>query len=176
MLEIRPPEYKFCPFCGNELDEVLMEGRQFKHCEKDNWTYFPHVGQAACGVAVRDGKVLLVKRAREPYKGSWMFPAGFVSFGEHPSETVVRELEEETGYKAKVIKLLDIIQVDDDPRSMGHFGFFYDVSLSGEMILNDKEENLDIDWFDLNDLPEIGWHSHKQILSRLGGVTHIDEK
>lgn len=170
MLEITPPDYKYCPFCGNELRIRLADGKNFKHCQGCNWTYYPHVGAAASGVAVRDGGVLLVKRARDPYKGTWMFPAGFVSFGEHPKDTIIREIEEETGYKAKIIKLLDVEQVDDDPRNIGHFCFFYKVSLKGEMKLADREENTDLGWFDLKKLPVIGWHSHQKIIKGLGGV------
>lgn len=91
--------------------------------------------------------------ARNPHEDTWMFPAGFVSFGEHPKETVVRELQEETGLNAKVVKLIDVIQVDDDPRSLGHFGFFYAVTVTGKIKPTDKEEN-----------------SHQQIIKQLEGV------
>ena len=36
---------------------------------------------------VRDGQVLLARRAKEPYAGWWEVPGGFVELGEHPSET-----------------------------------------------------------------------------------------
>lgn len=167
MLDLKPPEYLFCPFCGNSLGSRLVDGSNFKYCQNCDWTYYPHVDAAACGVAVRGDKVLLVKRAREPYKDTWMFPAGFVSYGEHPEDTVIREIAEETGLKAKVIELLGVEQVDDDPRSMGHFGFFYRVEVSGEIQSGDEEENSEIGWFDLKHLPKIGWHAHKKILKKL---------
>ena len=170
MLNIKPPKYSFCPFCGNKLGLTVVDRTNFKHCQGCNWTYYPHIGAAACGVAVRGKKVLLVKRAREPYKDTWMLPAGYVSYGEHPKDTVVREIAEETGYKAMVIKLLNIEQVGDDPRSIGHFGFFYQVNLEGKIKPADKEENSEIDWFDLKNLPPVGWHGHKNILKQLGGV------
>lgn len=170
MQNIKPPDYKYCPFCANPIGTIVLEEKLFKHCEVCNWTYFPHVAAAANGLAIREGKVLLVKRARAPYKDTWMMPAGFVSFGEHPEETVVREFKEETGYEAKVIKLVDIIQVEDDPRSMGHFAFFYEIFVTGEMGIIDKEENSDINWFELSALPKIGWHTHIKILEKYGGI------
>jgi 8-oxo-dGTP diphosphatase len=42
-------------------------------------------------------KVLLVKRASEPYLGCWALPGGFVDEGERPVEAARRELAEETG-------------------------------------------------------------------------------
>ena len=45
-------------------------------------------------------KVLLVERGGEPYKGCWAFPGGFLNMDETTDECAVRELEEETGYRA----------------------------------------------------------------------------
>lgn len=48
-------------------------------------------------VAVDDGRLLLVRRARPPAEGSWSLPGGHVEVGETMAEAVVRELHEETG-------------------------------------------------------------------------------
>ena len=167
MLKIKPPDYQFCPFCGKKLKIRIEEEKERKFCSSCKWTYYPHVATTVAAVIVKSGKILLVKRAREPYLGTWMFPAGFIDFGEHPKETLVREILEETGLNLKKAKLMDIIQIEDDPRSLGHFCLFYKVSVSGSKIKTDEDENQDIGWFDLNNLPEIGWKSHKYIIGLL---------
>ncbi len=48
-------------------------------------------------VAVCEGQVLLIERAREPDKGGWAFPGGHVEPREHPMGAALREFQEETG-------------------------------------------------------------------------------
>ena len=48
-------------------------------------------------MAVRDGKVLVIRRGKEPFKGHWSLPGGRVEAGETLREAVRREVREETG-------------------------------------------------------------------------------
>ena len=167
MLKIKPPDYRFCPFCGQKITTRVEEGSQRKFCQSCSWTYYPHVAGAAASIILKGNKILLTKRNRNPYKNTWAIPAGFIAFGEHPEETLCRELKEETGLTVKKAKLFKIIQNEDDPRSPGHFSFFYKVSVSGKKLNSDQEENADLEWFPIKKPPIIGWKSHKQILKLL---------
>lgn len=76
------------------------------------------------GVVVRDGAVLLVKRAAEPLAGRWSLPGGAVEVGETLEQAVVRELREETGLTVCVVELVeafDRITRDDDGRARYHY-------------------------------------------------------
>lgn len=64
----------------------------------------PVVGVGA--VAVRDGRLLLVRRGRGPAQGTWSVPGGKVERGETLVEAVVRELREETGLEGLCGRLL----------------------------------------------------------------------
>ena len=55
------------------------------------------------GVVFRDGTLLFVK---EPADGTWSLPGGWADVGESPSEAVVREVFEESGYTTHAVKLL----------------------------------------------------------------------
>jgi 8-oxo-dGTP diphosphatase len=52
---------------------------------------------AVAALAVKDGKILLVKRKYPPSTGKWSLPGGHVELGERLEEAVLRELKEETG-------------------------------------------------------------------------------
>lgn len=169
MLNIKPPNYKFCPFCGDPLTVRIEEEKKFKHCKRDNWTYYPQASQAAIAIIIENKKLLLVKRNRNPYKGRWMLPAGFLDYGELPTETIVREVKEETGLDVKSSVFFDTLQPIDDPRAPVSLTFYYKVAVkNGKNIKNgDAEENSDIQWFDLNNIPPIAWKDHKRIIKRL---------
>jgi mutator protein MutT len=82
----------------------------------------PFVGVGA--VIVSDGKVLLVKRGREPLAGQWSLPGGAVEVGETLEECLVRELREETGLDVEVgpvIEVFDRITHDQEGRVEYHF-------------------------------------------------------
>jgi len=167
VLKIKPPDYKFCPFCGRKLQIKIEEEKERKYCSICDWTYYPHAGVAVGAVILKKGKVLMVKRRREPYKERWMFPAGFVDFGEHPLEALEREVKEETGLKVKKAKLIKILQSEDDPRTPGHFVFFYKVQVLRGRVRTDEEENIDIAWVDIMNPPKMGWKTHKYIMRKL---------
>lgn len=65
----------------------------------------PVVGVGA--VIVKDGRVLIVKRAHDPRKGEWSLPGGRVELGESLVAAVQREVREETGLDVAVGPIID---------------------------------------------------------------------
>ena len=55
----------------------------------------PSVGVG--GVVIHEGRVLLIRRGKEPLRGRWVIPGGTVELGESLEEALVREMAEETG-------------------------------------------------------------------------------
>ena len=60
-------------------------------------------------VVVHEGRVLLIRRGKEPLRGRWLVPGGTVEWGETLEEAVVRELEEETGLVVRPRELLAVL-------------------------------------------------------------------
>ena len=64
------------------------------------------------GIVFHDGSILLV---RERSDGRWTLPGGWADVGEAPSECVVREVKEESGYDVQVTKLLAVYDRSKHP-------------------------------------------------------------
>jgi ADP-ribose pyrophosphatase YjhB (NUDIX family) len=69
----------------------------------------------SCGVIVKNGKILMVKKGGEPFKSTWCPPGGKQKDNELPEETCKREMKEEVNLKVKVTKKLIYI----DYRELG---------------------------------------------------------
>ncbi len=71
------------------------------------------------GAVFRDGQILLV---RERADGRWSLPGGWIDVHESPGEAVVREIQEESGYTTKALKLLAVFDKNkhDHPPTIYH--------------------------------------------------------
>ena len=96
-----------------------------------------------------------------------MFPSGFVDFGEHVCDALVREVREETGLSVTRAALLGIFQSPDDPRELGHHVFFFLTETDDHAVVTDHEENSGIEWFDIAKPPTVGWELHKRFVAAL---------
>jgi 8-oxo-dGTP diphosphatase len=67
----------------------------------------------------RDGKILMIKRKNEPFKGAWALPGGFIEYNESAEDAVRREVKEETNMELSIKSLLGVYSKPGrDPR--GH--------------------------------------------------------
>ncbi|MGA7487147.1 MAG: NUDIX hydrolase [Xanthobacteraceae bacterium] len=106
---------------------------------------------AASAAIVRDGKVLVVRRARPPANGLFTLPGGVVEVGETLTEAVAREVREETGMAIEPVALAgfrETIMRDAGGRVERHFIILCFASrwCAGEPVLN--EELSEAHWLD----------------------------
>ncbi len=117
---------------------------------------------ATDGVLIKDGKILLVKRGREPFKGRHALPGGFVEHGETVEEAVIRELKEETSLKTEVVRLLGVYSDPKrDPRGQV-ISVVWQLKLIGGK-LKAGDDAVDAVWVDIRKLPGMAF-DHGEII------------
>ena len=105
------------------------------------------------------GKLLLVRRAHEPWKGAWDVPGGFCGTREHPRDTALREVREETGLEVEVGAVLGMWIDSYAPDGPGADKvtlniYFHAVALGDAETRSDPNEVAEIGWFAADDLPQ----------------------
>jgi 8-oxo-dGTP diphosphatase len=98
---------------------------------------------AVSAAIVRDGKVLVVRRARKPALNLYSLPGGAVELGETLHEAVIREVREETALTIEPVALAgtrDVIVRDAQNRIERHFVILCFAArwLAGEPKLNEE--------------------------------------
>jgi 8-oxo-dGTP diphosphatase len=82
----------------------------------------PSHPQLAVSAAIfRDGRVLLVRRARSPAKGFYSLPGGRVEYGESLTTALHREVDEETGLRIEIVGLAGWREVLPQAAATGHY-------------------------------------------------------
>jgi len=101
--------------------------------------------QLAVSAAIfRDGKVLLVRRARSPGKGFYSLPGGRVEFGESLHGALHREVDEETGLKVDILGLAGWREVLPSAGGGGHYLI---MSFAARWTANEPRLNEELDDF-----------------------------
>jgi len=87
--------------------------------------FYPDLPRAGVSVLChRDGRALVIKRGKQPYKDHWSLPGGLIELGETLKEAAARELMEETGVTAALdvpVETFDSIQLDENGTVATHF-------------------------------------------------------
>lgn len=114
---------------------------------------FPGVGT---GLAIlRDGKLLLYKRVREPEAGHWNIVGGKVDLGESAEMAARREAEEETGLEIGAVDFLLHSEQHDGIGGQHWVSLIYvTYDFTGEPRVMEPEKLPEFGWFALDALPQ----------------------
>ena len=138
-------------------------GKMRPVCPQCKWIHFEDPKVAAAVLVEQDGRVLLVRRTNEPFRGLWTLPAGFIDAGEDPARAAERECLEETGLSVRVKRVLDVIAGQEHERGADFIIIYEAGVLGGKLAPNDDADAAE--WFEYNNLPPLAFSATRQALA-----------
>jgi mutator protein MutT len=122
------------------------------------------------GAVVRDGRLLLVRRASRHGRGNWQLPGGFIEPDETIEQAVVREVQEEAAVTAVVEAVLGLRSRYDPESGNGIYVVLLLRPISGEPTADGREVDhaayFSLDEIaNLNPLPPVNWEIAQRVLS-----------
>lgn len=106
------------------------------------------------GAVIRNEKILLVQEGSDK---RWCMPGGWADVGELPSETVVREVSEESGFQVAPRKVIGVYDANRGGIPL-EFYHAYKIVFLCEMIGGEarpSKETLAVDFFRFDELPQL---------------------
>jgi len=144
--------WRTCPRCEGRLDNDGTRAICGGRCGS-----IYYANSAPCVSALIEdgsGRLLLARRAIEPYLGLWDAPGGFLEEGEHPIDGLRREVLEETGLEGRPERFVGAWMdlYGDAPEAAATLNLYWTVRLAdGEPVAADDVAELR--WFDRDGLP-----------------------
>jgi len=105
------------------------------------------------GIVFRDDQILLVREAQD---GLWTLPGGWADPNESPSESVTREISEESGFITRAVKVLAVFDRAKQGHTPPHPFHVYKLFIRCEIESGDARpslETLDVAFFPENGIP-----------------------
>jgi ADP-ribose pyrophosphatase YjhB (NUDIX family) len=154
----------FCAACGARLQTQLVADRPREVCPDCGAVTYRNPLPVAAAVLLNDRReALLVLRKHEPHAGTWCLPGGFAELGETIDQAALRELREETGVEARVLRLLTASSL-----ASGFYGDLLFICFEVERTGGEEAPGDDaagLGWYPLAALPPLAFDAHTQALA-----------
>jgi len=155
----------YCTTCGKTLKIDTFDGKERQVCSQCREVFYENPLPAATVILPgRNREILLVKRAKEPFKDTWCFPIGFAEVGESIEGAALRELKEETGLDGKIIQLIDV-----SSHKNPLYGDLLIVSFEAEKIGGEEkpgDDASDCRYFPVMSLPKLAFDSQVRAIEK----------
>lgn len=139
-------DFRFCPKCGDRLNAA-----RHPVCQGCAFVFYRNPVVGAAVVLLDEQRLLLGRRSRGRYRGSWCIPCGYVEWGEDIRAAARRELAEETGLEVRLGDVYAVHSNFHDPESLTVGVWFRGTVVGGTLAAGDDLD--EVGYFELDALP-----------------------
>ena len=150
----------FCPQCGQRLGLKKLEAHERPVCDAEiggcGFIDYGHFTLGVGGLVVEADpaggrRVLLIQRNIEPNRGGWTIPGGYVERDETAEQAVIREVEEETGLRCKLVGLAGYRNRADPEMNTSYVVFLLE-TIGGQLLLEPTVETAQVGFYTLAEM------------------------
>jgi len=161
--------FTHCPACGSV--RFVKNNEKSKRCEDCGFVYYINASAAVASFIVNaSGELLVCKRGKDPEKGTWDLPGGFVDGNESAEEAISREIAEELHAIVTDTKYLFSLpnEYEYSKMTVPTLDMFFECSLEQTTNLIPSDDVEDCFFVPLNELnPEkFGLHSIRKAVEK----------
>lgn len=154
---------KSCPLCAQDLQVSLINGRDRLICLSCEFVHWDNPIPVTATLIPSNGGIILVKRKYPPFVDDWCLPGGFIESNEEPEPSAIREVEEETGLKVNIERMIGAYAPGKGINVI--ILFYIGKSIGG--VLQAGDDASAVDCFSKETLPpNIAFPLHRQMISK----------
>lgn len=144
--------------------EETLTGRSRSVCPNCHYIAYQNPVPGVGILCEMENGLLLIQRGHPPNQGQWTLPSGYIEADESSEQAAIRECKEETGLDIELLELFGVGSFPEGSLRSGIVIFYRASPVGGSLQAGDDAADARV--FTIEDLPDIPFHTHREVVER----------